>query len=281
MKYSLCAATAWLLVFSFAMPLSAQRGLPMPVTWGSVQSVRMAFVGPGRSDFLQAGAPLLVIGSSCGELDFFARVWLVNVSERTIVKYQLGWVVGDRERPGPGTPFLAQAFDIILKPWEVERTGRQGANFSDVIELLKSEGIRNGVVTVGVVYVKFEDGTEWSYPLTGRGRFESEYNPELQRKLDPILKKVGEEIKELIKAEPAAPTSSATRPGIFARVLTWARNFFSLPRVWASPEDCLWLVCNPGLAYCESGGKWCSRWPCDLGGCGFADCGAIPWPCYD
>ena len=197
---------AWgvlLVVFVCAGLLLAQEqpvGQPMPVSWGQVKGMSADFPG------FQAGAPLQVIATQLAKLDLLNGVFLVNVSERTIVKYRLGWVVTDRDHPGRGgTVFLGQPFDAIIEPWEVEEAGRQGANFSDVIEDLNSRQIEFGKVIVGVVYVKFKDGSEWSYPLKERRQFLSEANPALHQKIDPILTRIMKRIDERQKQPSSQP----------------------------------------------------------------------------
>ena len=186
--------TRWslLIVFVIGSSLWAQdtpqpKPQPMPTTWGAVQGVSVDW------PFFQDGAPLQVIGVRMAGLDFLTQVVLVNTSDRTIVKYQLGWIVTDRDKGGPGTPFLSLPSDAVLKPWEVEEAGRQGATFSSVIDDLKSRGIRKGKVVVGVTYVKFEDGTEWHYPLALRRQFISKPDPALYLRLNPIIKRRSEE----------------------------------------------------------------------------------------
>ena len=244
-----------------------------------------------RTPFFQKGSPLKIIGIGMEKpKDFLSKVWLVNVSDQTVHQYRLGWLVTDREKAGPGTAFLGQAFDTRLKPSTLEVTGRQGANVSTVLDTVRAKGISNGEVVVGVVSVKFADGSEWSYPLQQQRQFESEYDYNLHLQLTPMInEQVTPMIHELLRqaGAPASVQASGKRqsapggqPGYLAQLLGWwksLKNWFSVPTVYA---QCPIPVCNPGgISWnCYTWGQYCYQDPCGTPGpgCNWMKCGYVP-----
>ena len=57
-------------------------------------------------------------------------------------------------------------------------------------------GISHGVVSAGIVYAKFEDGTEWSYPLAIKRRFETEEDPGLIQRMRPALEQLHRQLRK-------------------------------------------------------------------------------------
>ncbi len=120
------------------------------------------------------GSPLWIIATTMNNTDLCAHVSLLNVSNRPILRAQLGWIVADAQNPSHAVPFFGTPFDLNLAPAGIEDVGRQGAAVSVVRETMKKLGTTHGVVTVGVVYVRFQDGGEWSYPLAQKRAFPSD-----------------------------------------------------------------------------------------------------------
>jgi hypothetical protein len=233
---------------SSALAGEQPQGQSMPVPWGSVHEMNSEFL-----DF-QEGSPLQVIAIQIGRLDLLNAVVVVNISERTIVKYQLGWVVTDRDNPRPGTVFEGIPTDTMLRPWETHEAGRQGANFSTVLEDLNSRGIQFGKVTVGVTYVKFEDGTEWSYVLRGRREFLSgQATLQYRLNLEPILKK---RRLERASKNSSNATTGLGQASLWARLLARVRGYFS-PWIVRACGSCWAPVCNPGNRQCWNDGCNC------------------------
>jgi hypothetical protein len=249
----------------------AQQPTPLPpdLSWGLVQSI-----GPDLPGW-QPGSPLQIIGVGFGKYDMANVVELVNVSEQKIAAYQLGWVVTDRDKLGPGRVFLGRQTDAYIKPMGLEIAGPQGATFSSVLEALKADGILRGKVVVGVIYAKLEDGTEWRYPLVEVRQFASaKDDTELHRKLDPIIR---ERIK-LRASKPSAQAGCSSNSGLLQRAIASIRSFFSLRPVFAS-GDCVLPVCNPGPRQCDSIPGGCMTTYCPLDGCNWMMCEGIPFPC--
>lgn len=117
------------------------------------------------------GSPLRIISETMNNTDLCAHVSFLNVSNRPILRAKLGWIVADAQNSSHAVPFLGTPFDLNLAPGGIEDVGRQGATVSVVRETLEKLGTTHGTLTVGVVYVKFQDGSEWSYPLAQKRAF--------------------------------------------------------------------------------------------------------------
>ena len=91
-------------------------------------------------------------------------VYLVNVSDQTVVKCQLGWVVRGAE--GAGTAFLGLPFDREIPAGALQRVDLPGFSVSTAREVMDANKISHGVVSTGLVYAKFEDGTECIHSLS-------------------------------------------------------------------------------------------------------------------
>lgn len=146
----------------------------------------------------QKDAPLQVVGTKTARLDLLDGVLIVNLSDKTAIQGQIGWIATSRENRLSGEPFAGALFDLALKPDTVYEVGRQGCNYSRAMALFIEMGIPEGVVTVGVIYAKFEDGTEWRYPLETLRGFEHEDirdNPALD-KLPLILWKELNQVRD-------------------------------------------------------------------------------------
>lgn len=253
------------------------------INWGRVEKM--------KSDFLdyQKDSPLQIIGKGGNKKDLLESLDVVNASERTIVRYQLGWVTTDMKSRGLGEPFLGPVVDATIRPLQYHQTKIQGATFDRVLRSLNDQGIRHGLVLAGVTYVKFEDGSEWSYPLNLKRQFISLDPPEGYRvRINPILLKLIENIKEQDqktgKSESGLACSSQhpEPQGFFASSLKKLQRFFRPTSVQASGGCYAW-VCNPGLRHgCSISSSICNRGTtCPLENCDLEDCEAIPVKCDD
>jgi hypothetical protein len=174
--------------------------------------------------------------------DFLHEVHLANVSEKTVAKAQLGWIV---EATGPKPArlvFSGMPFDLNLKAGAWTTVGRQGASLSTVLEFLNSVKAERGKVTVGVISVEFTDGQKWTYFLPARQQFEQGYSEETHRKLTPALQELQNRTlkggsasqDQARKACSTPPTrdEQGRRPGVLARSASAVGSFFfSIPAV--------------------------------------------------
>lgn len=139
--------------------------------------------------FMQVGAPVQVAGVrlNVDKLDLADAVTLVNVSNKTVVRYQLGWIYRQQGTDAQGDFQVGRVSDILLRPNTATTTGSQGLGMNTAAGIFKQRGIRNGEVVIGVVYVQFEDGSQWSYPLDIKRAFEQKEDPALRQKIAPLI----------------------------------------------------------------------------------------------
>jgi hypothetical protein len=234
--------TVSVLILFVVISLPAQS---LPLKWGTVEGVSTEFLR------FQEGAPLQVIATGStgrsGGYQLLGRVYLLNVSNRTIVAYQLGWVVSDRANPALRVPFVGVASRTAIPPFGTEAAAVVDSSLATLLDTLNAIGARFGTVTVGVVQVEFESGEEWRYPLAARQTFQEKYDEELHRRISPILKRQRETIERRAAPEPGAQACAArlpgtTSPGVLARVTSWIVGLVSPTKVYASNHDCA-----PGL----------------------------------
>ena len=260
-------------------------------------AVTYAQLGPMYIDFpvFQEGAPLVVVGvsGSISRLDLANEVDLVNVSDKTITGYQLGWVITGDKQAGPGVPFYGMRLDANLRPGELLTTSGQGVTFSSVQATRRSGNWTSARVVIGVVYVKFEGGKEWSYPLWSMRSFPEKDDPVLHQRIDPIVKA----LIDRKNAQKARQSSSIRKPGFLMPTkssCSSARNslaalfdsVFSLLEatpMHAACTPCWLVVCNPAFRQCNNDDPdpgVCFSTPCPLDGfCNYAQCGFIPTCC--
>ena len=64
--------------------------------------------------YMQKGSPLQVFGHVMTSEEFYEKTFVANVSSRTIVNAQLGWIVYDRAHKERAVAFLGTPFDLNL-----------------------------------------------------------------------------------------------------------------------------------------------------------------------
>ena len=74
----------------------------------------------------QKDAPLQVVGTKSARLDLLGGVLIVNLSDKTAIQAQIGWVATSKENRLSGEPFAGAFFDLALKPDKIYEAGRQG-----------------------------------------------------------------------------------------------------------------------------------------------------------
>lgn len=228
------------------------------------RSIRADFV------FLQKDTPLQVVGVTMSLQELYQSVVVVNVSNRTILRAQLGWTISNPRDPnrdrvvvGFGPPF-----DLNLPPLEVAKIGSQGATFSIVTEMLQKLDHARGKLMIGAVNVKFEDGGEWTYPLSTRREFDQSNDPALVERISP---KVREFRRSQGHYGKNADPRERRKTGLFAAIL----GAFTVPTVHA--QNPWWFVCDPAPRHCINSGETgtCTTYFCDVEICNFALCCAI------
>ena len=236
--------------------------------------------------FIQLGAPIQVAGVTLNvdKLDLADRVTLVNLSSKTVVRYQLGWIYREQGADVQGDFQLGRVSDILLRPNSATTTGSQGIGMNTAASIFKQRGIQKGEVVIGVVYVQFDDGSQWNYPLTVKRRFEQREDPGLREKIAPLIQQERARLKSIgaipRRTNSNASCANANRSGSLWNTFTSAlRNWTQPVQVQAQSCDRCWtVVCNPGTKTCNaSGAGTCSNDPC-IYGCTTA-CGVVPTCC--
>ena len=146
-------------------------------------------------------APAQIVGTRSHLTHGMTGFYLLNVSDRTVTKAQLGWVVAEKDRPG--TVMLGLPFDRTMPPGEFELVETPGLSQSTVKEIIKVNGIKEPVVAVAVVYAKFSDGGEWAYPLALKRRFETKHrkDPAINERLVDSMRRLHEELQKQANEE--------------------------------------------------------------------------------
>lgn len=125
-------------------------------------------------------------------------------------------------------------------------------------------GHNQGVLKIGVVYVKFEDGTEWSFPLRQEQRFVEVRDPEMESKVAPNLKNFIKECFPLLsdaknKCKPGL--AQAKKPNLLVRLL----DLFATT-AHAQGGGGWVFVCSPAPRGCVNQQTECTTWICGLEG---------------
>jgi len=217
--------------------------------------------------FVQKDSPLQVVGVTSTLKDSYSRVIAVNVSAKTIQQAQFGWTV--TTRTGNTKAVIAFGYgphlDFKLPPFEVSEAGAQGASVNLLMDKMKEVGAKQSEVRLGVVYVKFEDGSEWWYPLEGNKQFIEVSDPGL-------VEKVGPKVQEYRQRNGLVGSSRACSPNLkaanddpknasFGRdALAWITNLLSVRTVQAQND--LVFVCDPAPRLCINNYDSCTSYFC-------------------
>jgi hypothetical protein len=235
----------------------------------------MLVIAAGRSvsaadfAFVQKDSPLQIIGARADLKESYNRVTVINVSSQTILRAQFGWTLSDQEKQmqvaaiGYGPPV-----DLNLPPLEIARVGAQGATHSIITEKMRAVQTKHVELTLGVIYVKFQDGTEWRYPVAERKGFIQVDDPALLQRIRPKVQEFRANNGLLGKSSKACPIgvkASSTPPmGLLARIAKAFESFnlFNPPAVHA---DYPWtFVCDPATRHCANDTNQCETFFCDV-----------------
>lgn len=149
----------------------------------------------------QKDCPLWIVGRTITGEDLFANVYVANNSPRTILRAQLAWIIADKDHPQRQVISIGTPFDLNLPPSQIREVGRQGAAVSLMNETLGKMGASRGLVSLGVIHVRFDDGSDWRFPLADKRAFEVVDDAEVTRKF-------GARIKEYFDKRPQSTASA-------------------------------------------------------------------------
>lgn len=228
-----------------------------------IRSIRADFV------FVQQGAPLQVVGSTMGIDEHFKRLIVANVSQEKILRAQLGWIVSSVDPGKPVEVFYGPPVDLNLAPSEIGTVGSQGATRSLTTEALQRLQYDQGILKIGVVYVKFENGKEWSHPLRKQRAFPETRDQQMQGRIAPRLKEFRERHFSLLQGH-----NRACKPSVEKE--SWISKLFDIisPSVYAQGGGGWVFVCSPAPRGCVNSQSECTTWICGLEGesCGQQCC---------
>ena len=148
------------------LPLDSSPS-PVPIIM-AIRSITLNYL-PFQKD-----APVRIVGGKSSSKNFVEEAYVINVTDRPVVACRIGWVVqrvqiqnGQKvieDSASRSLPFQGTRFETVVLPMEERTLGKPVLSMGEVEEALDSQGIEVGAVSVGIVYVRFEDGGNWSYP---------------------------------------------------------------------------------------------------------------------
>jgi len=128
---------------------------------------------------LQADSPVWVVGSRQLPDGTIGEFQIENRSERSVSRIRLGWLVRqcqslarlDMEncyKEPAALLGISDSFDKLLPAGEVKTAKVSVTNYRSIVGKLRAKQLdltRPFAIEVGVVFVVFEDGSEWEYDL--------------------------------------------------------------------------------------------------------------------
>jgi hypothetical protein len=125
----------------------------------------------------QKDAPVRIVSLTQTLTDTLSEVTVKNFSDKPVSSYQLGWVVllpnGCSRIPTKPLVTLAPVEEIAIAPGETATTGHYRLWFKQLHDLAYRQQATLVHVQVGVVSVKFTDGSSWSFNLAESKLFDS------------------------------------------------------------------------------------------------------------
>lgn len=144
--------------------------------------------GPGvLSTPPRADAPLQIAGAVFG--DTALTVLLVNVSGRQVEEATMGLVLGDGNLAAPTVTRTGSPCVATIPPDGFLVVNQAHAGFDKAASYFGEKGIANRTATIGLVQVRFADGSEWSYPLEAKGRFDEKKDHAVTDKAHALVEK--------------------------------------------------------------------------------------------
>ncbi len=184
---------------------------------------------------IQVDAPMQVIATTLdmNRMDFGDSITLMNTSDKLILSWRLGWIYRKANEDTSGTWAVGRPIELRLSPNSLATVGSQGIGFSAARDVFKKNGIAKGEIVVGVVEVRFQDGTQWSYPLGQKGRFDFHEDQQLRDRIRVLMEKEqqgkGTQAKGKTNTHSGnlcTANSNRQQPGFFASTLDSLRGGF-------------------------------------------------------
>lgn len=116
-------------------------------------------------------------------------VALVNVSERTIEQATLGLVLSDdASQAAPAIRILSPCVASV-PPGGGLAVPADHIAFDRVATFFQNQGKTYRAAAIGLTAARFADGTEWTYPLESKGRFEEKKDKAIQDRVSELAPK--------------------------------------------------------------------------------------------
>ena len=163
-------ATAALFALSLLVPAAAgQKG-------------SMALITPPR-----ACAPLQIAGAMFS--DTTLAVLLVNVSGRPVEEATMGVVLGDGASSAPTVTRTGIACRATVPPDGFLVVKEAHVGFDKADSYFRGKGIVDKEATIGLIHVRFADGSQWTYPLDATGHFDEQVDPTVKERVHALTQK--------------------------------------------------------------------------------------------
>lgn len=139
----------------------------------------------------QEGAPLQIIGVrlSVGRLDLLDQVQLINVSDKVILAYTLGWVLENKTTDQFDVPHIGPPVTQEVRPNQIAVSPGQKASIPQFYQVVRLRTFASPRLVVGVTSVQFSDGSKWSYELQSAGKFVEMSDDQLKLRISGIMQK--------------------------------------------------------------------------------------------
>jgi hypothetical protein len=162
-------AIALVVISLLVPPAAAQKG-------------SMSMGTPPRAD-----APLQIVGTLFN--DTMLTVLLANVSGRTIEHTTMGLVLGDGASVVQPMTQIGSACIATVPPDGLLVVTAAHNGFDKADSYFREKGIVEKEATIGLVHVRFADGSAWRYPLAASGRFEEKEDQAVAGKAHALKEK--------------------------------------------------------------------------------------------
>jgi hypothetical protein len=146
------------------------------------QTGSLGLITPPRAD-----APLQIVAAMFS--DTMLTVLLVNVSGRPVEEATMGVVLGDRTSPASTVTRTGNACRATVPPDGFLVVKEAHVGFDTADSYFREKGIIERTATIGLIHVRFAGGTEWTYPLEAKGRFDEQLDPALKDRVQALRQK--------------------------------------------------------------------------------------------
>lgn len=156
--------------------------LSVLVPSAAAQKGSMSVGTPPRAD-----APLQIVRTLFN--DTMLTVLLANVSGRTVEQTTMGLVLGDGASVVQPVTRIGSACVATVPPDGLLVVTAAHNGFDKADSYFREKGIVEKEATIGLVRVRFADGSEWTYALEANGRFDEKRDQTMADKASALKEK--------------------------------------------------------------------------------------------